>query len=87
MKQPEGFVVKGKHDLVLKLKISLYSLNISPRMWYHKLDTDILSFGFMRSNAGESSSTFHEESGGQINIQHVLSKCFGSQGEHIIYFF
>jgi hypothetical protein len=49
MKQPEGFVVKGKKDLVCKLKISIYGLKQSPRMWYKKFDTYILSLGFMRS--------------------------------------
>jgi hypothetical protein len=33
MKQPEGFVVKGKKELVYKLKRSLYGLKQSPRMW------------------------------------------------------
>jgi hypothetical protein len=32
MKQPEGFVVKGKKELVCKLKKSLYGLKQSPRM-------------------------------------------------------
>jgi hypothetical protein len=36
MKQPEGFVVKGKKELVYKLKKSLYGLKQSPRMWYQK---------------------------------------------------
>jgi hypothetical protein len=47
MKQPKGFVVKGKKDLVCKLKISLYGLKQSPRMWYQKFDPYILSLGFV----------------------------------------
>ena len=31
MKQPEGYVVKGKEDLVCKLRKSVYGLKQSPR--------------------------------------------------------
>jgi hypothetical protein len=51
MKQPEGFVVKGKKELVCKLNNSLYGLKQSPRMWYQKFDTYILGLGFVRSRA------------------------------------
>ena len=34
MKQPERFTVKGKRELVYKLKMSLYGLKQSPKMWY-----------------------------------------------------
>eukprot|EP00253_Pinus_taeda_P016186 PITA_16186 len=49
MKQPEGFAVKGKKELVFKLKKSLYGLKQSPRMWYQKFDTFIWGLGFTRS--------------------------------------
>jgi hypothetical protein len=48
MKQPKGFAVKGKKELVCKLKKSLYGLKQSPRMWYQNFDTYILGLGFSR---------------------------------------
>jgi hypothetical protein len=49
MKQLEGYAVKGKKELVCKLKKSLYGLKQSPRMWYQKFDTYMLGLGFTRS--------------------------------------
>jgi hypothetical protein len=49
MKNPEGFVVKGKNELVCKMKKSMCGLKQSPRMWYQKFDTYLLGLGFIRS--------------------------------------
>ena len=49
MDQPEGFIVPGKEDLVCKLKRSLYGLKQSPRQWYKRFDSFMLSHGFKRS--------------------------------------
>jgi hypothetical protein len=48
MKELECFVVKGKKELVCKIKKSLYVLNQSPRM-YQNFDAYILGLGFVRS--------------------------------------
>ena len=49
MKQPEGFIVDGKLNWVCKLKKSLYGLKQSPRQWYKRFDSFMLSHGFNRS--------------------------------------
>ena len=49
MDQSKGFIVPGKEDHVCKLKRSLYSLKQSPRQWYKRFDSFMLSHGFKRS--------------------------------------
>jgi len=50
MKQPEGFEVVGKENHVCLLKKSLYGLKQSPRQWYKKFDSFMVSINFSRSN-------------------------------------
>ena len=50
MKQPEGYVVKGKEHLVCRLKQSLYGLKQSPRCWNSTLDTQLKTMGYVQSN-------------------------------------
>jgi hypothetical protein len=54
IKKLEGYAVKGKKELVCKLKKSLYGLKQSPRMWYQKFDTYMLGLGFTRSKEDHS---------------------------------
>jgi hypothetical protein len=49
MTQPKHCMVKGKSNLVYKLKKSLYGLKQSLRMWYQKFDTYVLSLRFEHS--------------------------------------
>jgi hypothetical protein len=49
MDQPEGFIVPGKENYACKLKRSLYDLKQSPRQWYKRFDSFMLSHGFKRS--------------------------------------
>ena len=51
MEQPEGFQVKGKENLVCRLKKSLYGLKQAPRQWYKKFDAFMLKHGFSRLEA------------------------------------
>ena len=49
MKQPLGFVVEGKENLVCKLKQSLYGLKQSPRCWNSTLDAHLKGMGYVQS--------------------------------------
>ena len=49
MDQPDGFIVPDKEDHVCKLKRSLYGLKQSPRQWYKRFDSFMMSHGFKRS--------------------------------------
>ncbi|CAM6117598.1 unnamed protein product [Calypogeia fissa] len=49
MRQPQGFVRKGKEHQVCKLLRSLYGLKQSPRQWNKRFDTFMKSLGFIQS--------------------------------------
>src|SRR5579875_2010750 len=54
MDQPQGFVQRGKENLVCKLKKSLYGLRQSPRAWYEKIHHFFAKEGFNRSHVDHS---------------------------------
>jgi hypothetical protein len=47
MKQPKGLLFR-KEDLICKLQKSHYGLKQSPRQWYKRFDTFMLSQSFKR---------------------------------------
>ena len=66
MRQPEGFMVKGKEHLVCKLHKSMYSLKQLGRIWHHTLKQGLEKLGF---TAGEANSTiFFRFQGNSIEI-------------------
>ena len=48
MKQPEGFIEKGKENLVCKLKHSIYGLKQPPRCWNATLERQLRHMGFIQ---------------------------------------
>ena len=49
MKQPEGFIAKGRDHLVCKLNRSIYGLKQASRSWNLRFDELVQSFGFIQS--------------------------------------
>ena len=51
MQQPQGYEVKGKENLVCRLKKSLYRLKQDPRQWYLKFDKFMIEQGHDRCHS------------------------------------
>lgn len=51
MMQPQGFVEKGKENLVCKLNKSIYGLKQAPRCWNSELDSFLKSMHFVQSKS------------------------------------
>jgi hypothetical protein len=51
MLQPQGYEVKGKENLVCRLKKSLYGLKQAPRQWYLKFDRFMTEQGYSRCHS------------------------------------
>ena len=84
MSQPEHYVVKGKSHLVCKLKKSLYGLKQSPRMWYQKFDTYVLSLGFVRSKSDHCIHFKFDGDGFMVIALYVNDMLFISKGKGLI---
>jgi hypothetical protein len=51
MQQPQGYEVKGKENLVCRLKKSLYVLQQASRKWYLKFDRFMTEQGYNRCHS------------------------------------
>ena len=51
MEQPEGYVKKGKENLVCRLKKSLYGLKQAPRQWYMKFKSVMGEHGYAETDS------------------------------------
>jgi hypothetical protein len=49
IEQPQGFEVEYRKNHLWKLKKALYELKKSPRPWYGRIDSFLMSLGFTKS--------------------------------------
>ena len=66
MRQPEGYEVKGKEDMVCKQKNSFYSLKQAPRQWYKNFDSFMMEQGYIRCHSDHCAYTKKFEDGSYI---------------------
>jgi hypothetical protein len=53
MKQPQGYEIKGKENLICRLKKILYCLKQDPRQWYLKFDRFMIEQGYSRCHSND----------------------------------
>jgi hypothetical protein len=75
MRQPEGYVVKGKEDLVCRLKRTLYGLKQSAREWNKTLHASLLSMGFTQSAVDHCLYSRHDGNGLEALIGVWVDDC------------
>ena len=65
MKQPEGFIVKGKEHYICRLRKALYGLKQGSRQWYKKLDETLRAkLHFTRTYADAGIYVLRSKGGG-----------------------
>ena len=62
------FEVKGKENLMYKLKKSLYGLKQTPRQWYKKFDSFMMSHGYNKTTFDHCVFTSRKFSGDDFTI-------------------
>ena len=87
MSQLKHYMVKGKENLVCKLKKSLYGLKQSPRRWYLKFDAFVLSIGFVRWKSDHC--VYYKFDGDRILIValYVDDMLLIGKGKNMIFYF
>ena len=65
MRQPKGFVEKGKEHMICRLNRSIYGLKQSPRCWNHALDHQLREMKF-KPTSNDSCLYVHSDLGGEI---------------------
>lgn len=73
VEQPRNFVVKNAKNFVLKLKKSLYGLNISPRLWNERFDDELKKQGFSRCEADPCLYVRHHTRGDGVDEKNHLT--------------
>jgi hypothetical protein len=66
MQQPQWYEVKGKNNLVCRLKKRLYGIKQAPRQWYLKFDNFMKEQGYSRCHYDQCVYFIRLENGSYI---------------------
>ena len=84
MKQPEGFIIRGKEHKVFRLKKAIYGLKQASHSWWEELKTSMSHLGFVhtQSDAGVFIKT-HKNGDKIIVIVYVDDALFASSNKKL----
>jgi hypothetical protein len=83
VEQPQGFETHDSQTHVCKLKKSLYGLKQSPKAWYSRIDSFLMSLGFTKSKA-DSNLYFKVVYGGPVILLLYVDDQFLTGEENLI---
>ena len=75
VEQPLGFETHDRQSHVCKLKKALYGLKQSPRVWYGRIDSFLMSLGFTKSKA-DPNPYFKVKDGKHVILLLYVDACF-----------
>lgn len=84
MKQPEGYAVKGKENLVCRLQKSIYDLKQSDRNWNDKLNKALVKMGFVRSSSDPNLYVLRKQSSYSLLLVYVDDILMASNSKQLL---
>ena len=84
MKQPEGFIIRGKENKVFHLKRAIYGLKQASNLWWEELKSSMATFGYKhtQSDAGVFVK-FHKSGAKTVVIVYVDDALFASSDKKL----
>ena len=87
VEQPKGFIDPHRPDDVYKLKKALYGLKQAPRVWYNRLTTYLIEYGFKKGSTDTTLFIRNDKNSFVIAQIYVNDIVFGATNNSLTYSF